>query len=123
MELIEGRAALLVIDMQNDFCDPRVGTYAPGAEEIGVYEVYVHAARDPQLYPVLQECFAAYDEVATSALRALGVPSAAELAPHVVALVAGAQLRRLATGASHSGLAGALLLLTTGPGQTPAGPG
>ena len=33
MELIEGRAALLVIDMQNDFCDPRVGTYAPGAEE------------------------------------------------------------------------------------------
>jgi biuret amidohydrolase len=34
MELIEGRAALLVIDMQNDFCDPSVGTYAPGAEEI-----------------------------------------------------------------------------------------
>jgi nicotinamidase-related amidase len=34
MQLIEGRAALLVIDMQNDFCDPHVGTYAPGAEEI-----------------------------------------------------------------------------------------
>ena len=34
MELIEGRAALLVIDMQNDFCDPSVGTYAPGAEGI-----------------------------------------------------------------------------------------
>jgi nicotinamidase-related amidase len=34
MELIKGRAALLVIDMQNDFCDPSVGTYAPGAREI-----------------------------------------------------------------------------------------
>jgi nicotinamidase-related amidase len=34
MELIEGRAALLVVDMQNDFCDPDVGTYAPGAREI-----------------------------------------------------------------------------------------
>ncbi|MHB8693297.1 MAG: cysteine hydrolase family protein [Solirubrobacteraceae bacterium] len=34
MELIEGRAALLVIDMQNDFCDPSAGTYALGAEQI-----------------------------------------------------------------------------------------
>lgn len=34
MELIVGRAALLVIDMQNDFCDPDVGTYAPGALKI-----------------------------------------------------------------------------------------
>jgi nicotinamidase-related amidase len=34
MELIEGRAALLVIDMQNDFCDPNVGTYATGAVQI-----------------------------------------------------------------------------------------
>jgi nicotinamidase-related amidase len=34
MELIKGRAALLVIDMQNDFCDPSAGTFAPGAEEI-----------------------------------------------------------------------------------------
>ena len=34
MELIVGRPGLVVIDMQNDFCDPAVGTYAPGAEEI-----------------------------------------------------------------------------------------
>ncbi|MGI8429690.1 MAG: cysteine hydrolase family protein [Solirubrobacteraceae bacterium] len=34
MELIVGRAALLVIDMQHDFCDSDVGTYAPGALEI-----------------------------------------------------------------------------------------
>lgn len=83
----------------------------PGAEELGVYEVYVHAARDPELYPVLRDCFAAYDEVAAMALRALGVDSAGQLAPHVVALIAGAQLRRLATGEPGAGIAGALLLL------------
>lgn len=33
MELIVGRAALIVIDMQNDFCDPNARTYAPGAED------------------------------------------------------------------------------------------
>lgn len=86
----------------------------PGAEELGVYEVYVHAARDPELYPVLRECFAAYDEVAASALRALGVGAATELAPHVVALIAGAQLRRLATGTSGAGVAEALLVLAGG---------
>ena len=84
---------------------------APGAEELGVYEVYLHAARDPELYPVLRECFAAYDDVAASTLHALGVDSAAEVAPQVVALIAGAQLRRLATGTGSAGIADALRLL------------
>lgn len=34
MELIKGRAALLVIDMQHDFVDPESGCYAIGAETI-----------------------------------------------------------------------------------------
>jgi nicotinamidase-related amidase len=34
MELIEGRAALVVIDMQYDFVDPESGCYALGAEMI-----------------------------------------------------------------------------------------
>jgi nicotinamidase-related amidase len=34
MDLIKGRAALVVIDMQYDFCDPQSGAYAVGAEEI-----------------------------------------------------------------------------------------
>jgi DNA-binding transcriptional regulator YbjK len=89
----------------------------PGEEELGVYEVYVHAARDPELYPVLRECFAAYDEVAASALRTLGVSAAADVAPHVVALIAGAQLRRLATGTSGTGIAQALLVLAGGRGE------
>lgn len=33
-ELIVGRPALLVIDMQHDFLDPDAGCYAPGAEQI-----------------------------------------------------------------------------------------
>src|SRR5258708_23202408 len=33
MNLIEGRAALLVIDMQYDFVDPSADTYAVGAED------------------------------------------------------------------------------------------
>jgi nicotinamidase-related amidase len=34
VNLIEGRAALLVIDMQYDFVDPDAGTYAVGAERL-----------------------------------------------------------------------------------------
>jgi nicotinamidase-related amidase len=34
MDLIKGRAALVVIDMQYDFCDPQSAAYAIGAEKI-----------------------------------------------------------------------------------------
>ncbi|OLR90682.1 TetR/AcrR family transcriptional regulator [Actinokineospora bangkokensis] len=83
-----------------------------GREEIAPLELYVHAGRDPQLRPAAEECFAAYDAFAVTVLRALGVPSPERVAGAVVALVAGTQLRRLATGGGGAtGLAEAVQLL------------
>jgi AcrR family transcriptional regulator len=91
-----------------------------GPEEIGVYEVYVHSARDSALQGAVQQCFAAYEQVATTILGLLGVTDARRLAPHVVALVAGSQLRRLATGATQAdGIAEGLLLLLAGDRPQP----
>ena len=60
-------------------------------------------------------CFAAYDELAVTILRALGLPDAERLAGSVVALLAGLQLRRLATGtASATQAAEALTMLARG---------
>jgi DNA-binding transcriptional regulator YbjK len=88
---------------------------ALGREELGVYEVYVHSARDPELHEAAQRCFAAYDHVATTTLQLLGVAQPERVARHVVALVSGTQLRRLATGAEDSsGIAEGLLLLLAG---------
>jgi hypothetical protein len=56
----------------------------------------VHAGRDPSLRDAAGACFAAYDEIARTVLRGLGGPE--RLAGPVVALFAGLQLRRLATG-------------------------
>jgi DNA-binding transcriptional regulator YbjK len=83
-----------------------------GGEEIGVYELYVHAARDPELHEAAQRCFAAYQEVAERVLLALGVARPDRAAGHVVALLAGGQLRRLATGGlDHSDLADGIVML------------
>lgn len=87
---------------------------APGPEEIGVYELYLHSARDPALHAAVQTCFEAYDRVALTLLTLLGVDDADALAPHVVALVLGSQLRRLATAAPDaSGIADGLLRLAS----------
>jgi DNA-binding transcriptional regulator YbjK len=69
-----------------------------GHEELAPLELYIQAGRDPSLRDAAAECFAAYDRVAVTVLRALGVPDADRLAGPVVALIAGLQLRRLATG-------------------------
>ena len=69
-----------------------------GHEEIAPLELYIQAGRDPGLRDAAAECFAAYDQVALTVLRGLGVPSPERLAGPVVALIAGLQLRRLATG-------------------------
>ncbi|WP_424189991.1 TetR/AcrR family transcriptional regulator [Actinokineospora sp. G85] len=83
-----------------------------GREEIAPLELYIQAGRDPSLRDAAAKCFAAYDALARSVLRGLGVAEPARLAGPVVALVAGTQLRRLATGASGStGVAEALTLL------------
>lgn len=68
------------------------------AERLAPFELYIQAGRDPSLQDAAAECFAAYDHLTVSILEALGVPDAAELAPALVATIAGLQLRRVATG-------------------------
>ncbi|WP_216210819.1 TetR/AcrR family transcriptional regulator [Amycolatopsis aidingensis] len=86
-----------------------------GTDEIAPLELYLQAGRDPGLRDATDRCFAAYDELAGTILRALGVADPERLAGGVVALIAGLQLRRLATGAT-SGVpaADALTMLVRG---------
>lgn len=86
-----------------------------GADEIAPLELYLQAGRDPDLRDATQRCFAAYDELALTVLRALKVEEPQHIAQAVVALIAGLQLRRLATGtATGSPAAGALTMLIRG---------
>ncbi len=77
-----------------------VESTAFGSEQIAPLELYIQAGRDASLRDAAASCFAAYDALATSILVALGVPDAPRMAGPVVALIAGLQLRRLATGTS-----------------------
>ncbi|MGW5055477.1 TetR/AcrR family transcriptional regulator [Actinokineospora sp. NPDC004072] len=70
-----------------------------GSEQIAPLELYIHAGRDAALRDAAATCFAAYDDLATTVLTALGLADPERLAGPVVALIAGLQLRRLATGA------------------------
>jgi AcrR family transcriptional regulator len=86
-----------------------------GREEIAPLELFLHAGRDPALRDAAGACFAAYDQVALTVLSGLGVPSPEKLAGPVVALIAGLQLRRLATGSpGGTGIAEALTMLVRG---------
>lgn len=86
-----------------------------GREEIAPLELFLHAGRDASLRDAAASCFAAYDEVARTVLGGLGVPSPERLAGPVVALIAGLQLRRLATGTTgETGIAEALTMLAGG---------
>lgn len=73
---------------------------ATRAEQLAQLDLMLHAARDPALRDAARDCVAAYDAIASAALRALGVSDedAARHAPLVVALLDGLALRRLATG-------------------------
>jgi DNA-binding transcriptional regulator YbjK len=82
-----------------------------GTDEIAPHELYLQAGRDPALRDATQRCFAAYDELATTILRALGVPEPTRLAAPVVALIAGLQLRRLATGTQTTPAAAESLMM------------
>lgn len=85
-----------------------------GSEQLAPLELYIHAGRDPALRDAAATCFAAYDTLATTILTALGVPDPARMAGPVVALIAGLQLRRLATGTpGPTTVADALRLLVT----------
>ncbi|SER75876.1 TetR/AcrR family transcriptional regulator [Actinokineospora terrae] len=80
--------------------------------DLAPFELYLHAARDPSLRDATSRCFAAYDALTLTILTALGVPSPEHLTGPVVALVAGMQLRHLATGTPPD-IANALLLLVS----------
>jgi TetR/AcrR family transcriptional regulator, regulator of biofilm formation and stress response len=82
-------------------------------------ELYLYAARRPDLQGAAARCFAAYDAVVASALTALGIdhPEIAEVA---VAAIDGLQLRRLATGdPGELAAADALMLLLRGAHGAP----
>ena len=84
---------------------------ALGSAEIGVFEVYLQAARDPELRSCARDCYAAYDGAAREILGALALESTDERAAHVVAFISGSQLRRLATGVDDDAFADGLLRL------------
>jgi hypothetical protein len=86
-----------------------------GEEELAPLELYIQAGRDPGLRDAAAECFAAYDRIAVTVLGALGVPEPETLAGPVVALIAGLQLRRLATGSTGgTSIADAVTMLVRG---------
>jgi DNA-binding transcriptional regulator YbjK len=87
---------------------------AVDSAKIATFDLYVQAGRDPRLRAAAAECFAAYDRLATSILKALGVPDAERTAGAVVSLITGQSLRRMATGVSGDDLGQMLLTLTRG---------
>jgi AcrR family transcriptional regulator len=83
--------------------------------QLAELDLHLHAARDPELRAASARCFAAYDELAAAALRALGLPDADARAHLVVAMLNGLALRRLALRSRDaSGVAEALVVLVRG---------
>ena len=87
------------------------------SEQVASFELYLQAGRDATLRGAAAECFAAYDALTVTVLTALGVPDAARLAPAIVGMITGLQLRRLATGEPGQGVGEALALLVAGTAQ------
>ncbi|MCJ0903294.1 TetR/AcrR family transcriptional regulator [Rhodococcus sp. ARC_M6] len=84
------------------------------AERIAPFEMYIAAGRDHELHQVAMECFAAYDNLAVTILTALGVPNPQPVASAMVALIAGIQLRQLATGIDDQDITSSILLILRG---------
>jgi len=93
------------------------------AGSLGVLELYLHAGRDPSIREAARRSWDAYDRVARAILTAVRVTDPEALAPQVVSLIAGTQLRWLATGVRSPGaLADGLAGLLSGPAGRPGGP-
>jgi DNA-binding transcriptional regulator YbjK len=88
-----------------------IAAIALGSAELGVFEVYLHAARVPELQSCARDCFQVYDDAAREILGAMGVDAADVRAGHLVAFIAGSQLRKLATGVESPDVADGLLRL------------
>ncbi|MFE0022319.1 TetR/AcrR family transcriptional regulator [Amycolatopsis sp. NPDC059021] len=113
--LVEGyREAGLSVEQAAVVVEHVIAELPFGTQELAPHELWLQAARDPDLREASERCFAAYDELAVTILRALHVPDAERLAGPVVALIAGLQLRRLATGASAVPAAEPLMMLLRG---------
>ncbi|NKR77078.1 TetR family transcriptional regulator [Rhodococcus hoagii] len=84
------------------------------AERIAPFELYIQAGRDAALQAAATACFAAYDELTVTILTALGIPDPQSLAATLVAVIAGLQLRRLATGDGGQEISVAVLQLIRG---------
>jgi TetR/AcrR family transcriptional regulator, regulator of biofilm formation and stress response len=69
-----------------------------GDDQVAQFELYIEAARNPALREVAQQCFAAYEEISRSALRAAGVEADGALPALFVALADGLGLRRMGAG-------------------------
>ncbi|MBX5440223.1 MAG: TetR family transcriptional regulator [Solirubrobacteraceae bacterium] len=75
-----------------------------GHPDIAQFELYLEAARDPQLRDVAAESLRAYQEVAALALRAAGIPDPEAKAGVVVATIDGLGVHRGAAGAQAPAL-------------------
>ncbi|WP_163509862.1 TetR/AcrR family transcriptional regulator [Fodinicola acaciae] len=88
-----------------------------GREDIAPLELFLQAGRDHDLRGAAARCFEAYERLAVTVLTALDMPDPERLAGPVVALIAGLQLRRLATGeVGRTSPAVALTMLAAGAG-------
>lgn len=86
------------------------------SEQVASFELYLQAGRDETLRDAAAECFAAYDALTITVLTALGVQNAEHLAPAMVGMITGLQLRRLATGQPGQQVGEALALLVASVG-------
>lgn len=64
--------------------------------QVAQFELYLQAARTPELRDAVRAAFAAYERVATAALRSAGMKAPEQAAPLFVALADGMGLRRVA---------------------------
>jgi DNA-binding transcriptional regulator YbjK len=69
-----------------------------GPEQVAQFELYLEAARNPALREAAQQCFAAYEDISRTALRAAGVEAEGPLPALFVALADGLGLRRMGAG-------------------------
>jgi DNA-binding transcriptional regulator YbjK len=69
---------------------------APRPYQLALIEVYIEAARNPELRPMVERTFAAFEELAERLLRSAGAHRPRDGASAIVAMIGGFLLYRLA---------------------------
>jgi TetR/AcrR family transcriptional regulator, regulator of biofilm formation and stress response len=64
-------------------------------EQVAQFELYLEATRSPALAEEARACFAAYEEIATAALRSAGATDPQAIAPLFIGLIEGLMFRQL----------------------------